>query len=281
VTALRTRLEDGVIAALTPLKAPALGGALGGYLHTLAAYNGELEGRQFEDVKGALRQGAPAVLVFTTDGEYDAIDIRRRKATARIRVELLAVSANYRGREERTRGDGGANDPGLYQLVEDVRNRLQGNDLDVAGAGPLTPVNEKVHAQRPDLCVWRLAYSVDADAFAPELDVADPAVTLVHGDVILPAADSDVADSESGTGDDLAFSGGVVTLHDAGASFDPEHVGRVLRLAGATTATNNGSFLVGSVPDATHLTFANALGATEAFAGTWKIKPLPLVQVES
>ena len=47
-------------------------------------------------------------------------------------------------------------------------------------------------------------------------------------------------------------------------------VGSYIRIVGATTAGNNGLFLVTAVPGPTQITYNN-LGATEAFTGTWRI----------
>lgn len=82
----------------------------------------------------------------------------------------------------------------------------------------------------------------------------------------------------TGQGDALSFSGGVVTLTDAGL---PDRqlghlVGHYITIAGATTPANNGTFKLTSVTERSlttpaTFTFANASGATEAFTGTWWI----------
>jgi hypothetical protein len=75
----------------------------------------------------------------------------------------------------------------------------------------------------------------------------------------------------TGTGDNLAFGGGIVTLTDAGASFTQADVGKQILIAGSTTPANDGTFTIATVVDNNNVTFANASGVTEAFTGTWTL----------
>lgn len=77
----------------------------------------------------------------------------------------------------------------------------------------------------------------------------------------------------TGTGDDFTnISPTITELLDAGASFASDMVGRWITISGATTPANNGTFLIASVPDATHIRYENSgPGVTEAFAGNWVI----------
>jgi hypothetical protein len=77
--------------------------------------------------------------------------------------------------------------------------------------------------------------------------------------------------SGSGTGDSFSLSGTTVTLTDAGASFVASDVGKTIKISGATTPGNDGEFVITSYISGTQLTYENASGATEAFAGTWSI----------
>lgn len=74
-----------------------------------------------------------------------------------------------------------------------------------------------------------------------------------------------------GTGDGFTFGAGNVTVECLTANFQASDVGKTITIAGATSADNNGSFVIASVADTHHLTYANALGVTEAFTGTWDI----------
>lgn len=75
----------------------------------------------------------------------------------------------------------------------------------------------------------------------------------------------------TGTGDSFAFSSPTVTLTDAGASWTSADIGRFITIAGSTSPGNDGTFMIESVPSGTTLTYTNATGVTEAFAGTWTI----------
>jgi len=71
--------------------------------------------------------------------------------------------------------------------------------------------------------------------------------------------------------DNFAFAVGVVTLTDFGGAFTAAMVGRTIHIKGATTAGNNGTFVIASFIGATQVTWANAAGAAEAFTGTYSV----------
>ena len=77
----------------------------------------------------------------------------------------------------------------------------------------------------------------------------------------------------SGTGDNFTFSGGNVTLTDAGASFTQADVGKQITIpaGSALSPGNEGTFTIATVADANNVTYANASGVTEAYAGTWTL----------
>jgi len=79
------------------------------------------------------------------------------------------------------------------------------------------------------------------------------------------------AQTATGTGDSFAFAAGVVTLTDAGATFTQLDVGRFITVAGSTTPANDGTFLITDYVDGNNIKYTNALGATEAYAGSWEI----------
>lgn len=77
--------------------------------------------------------------------------------------------------------------------------------------------------------------------------------------------------SSSGTGDSFTQSGNVTTLADSAGSFTSAMVGQHLLLAGATSTTNNGIFVISAFVNSTHVKFKNPLGVAESFGGTWRV----------
>lgn len=69
----------------------------------------------------------------------------------------------------------------------------------------------------------------------------------------------------------LSVAAGVVTLTASQPSFDDSMVGMVIRIADATSANNNGGFVIRSVPAPDQVTFGNPLGVSEAFSHGWAI----------
>lgn len=69
----------------------------------------------------------------------------------------------------------------------------------------------------------------------------------------------------------LAKSGSNVTLTATVNSFHASDIGKVVRIAIATTSGNNGAFIITAVPAANQITFVNSLGASETFAGAWSV----------
>jgi hypothetical protein len=178
LTALRKSYEDAVITALeTALLAETLpGGATGGYVKLVTPYNGPLAPTADDPQLRRLKEnGTPAIGVTTGDGDYSDIALRQRKSTLNAALELLVVCSNYRGAEEHNRGDGIDDDPGVYQLIEDIRNVLFGEELGVDGAGFALPAAEAVVLRTAEETVWRLSYDVDFDANrpAPDADADD------------------------------------------------------------------------------------------------------------
>lgn len=175
---LRRRLEDAVIAALKGLP----------YLRGARPYNGEMADP--ERVREALAGFYPGVLVATDDGAYRGLSVQQRRWTEEIKLELLVCSGNLRGREAQVRGDSRTDqkaDPGIYAMLEDVRDQLAGVELDVDGVGVLVPVSVTRQIHLADLSVWRATYSADADAVAKEPTRAT--ITEVAGDFNVPSPD--------------------------------------------------------------------------------------------
>lgn len=178
MSALRKRLEDAVVTALAGLT----------YLKACQPYSGEIGGaRDAEQIRAALNGRVPGVLVSTRDGKYTGTSVQAKRWTNRIDLALLVVSGNLRSQEARQRGDVAGNDPGIYQMTEDIRDALAGKDLDVDGAGFLVPSSEEVMAHLPGFTAWQLIYSVDTDANAKK--PTRPTITEVAGSVNIPAPD--------------------------------------------------------------------------------------------
>jgi len=70
----------------------------------------------------------------------------------------------------------------------------------------------------------------------------------------------------SGIGTSLTASGSTTTLLDSGGSFLSTDVGKKIEITGATNPSNNGTFVILTVPGPTQVTYTNALGITETSA---------------
>lgn len=82
-----------------------------------------------------------------------------------------------------------------------------------------------------------------------------------------------VASAVTGTGDSLTASSGYVTLVDSAGAFTGNEVDRMITIAGATAAANNGTFPVTSRSSATTIVYYNADAATQSsWGGTYSIE---------
>jgi phage gp37-like protein len=164
----RAEIEVAVLAALAPLSRVA-----GGYLAYLDQYNGELDGAKgSDDIKRALLGRAPSVLVTTSGALGETKGLRRRDSRVTLSVELVVISNHLRSMVAQNAGDGAVSptaDPGSYQILEDVRQRLHGHrlsdDPDAAPApanliGLLVWESDGVVIQAPDITAWRSAFSI-------------------------------------------------------------------------------------------------------------------------
>jgi hypothetical protein len=79
------------------------------------------------------------------------------------------------------------------------------------------------------------------------------------------------AQISTGTGDTIGGTAPTMTLTDAGAVFTAQDVGRFITLSGATTPANDGTFMIVGFTSGTVISYNNASGVAEAFAGTWTI----------
>lgn len=183
--ALRTRLEDSVVAELEMNLGTA---AEGGYLRLVKAYAGDIGPTRTDDDLMRLTQGvAPAVLVQTGDGTYNDHTIGRI-ATLDIVLNLFLVSQNLRSQEDRVRSTEDAH-PGIYEMIEDVRNRLWRRELACPGVGFLLPREESSILRTPDMSIWLLTYSVDTDAKLPAIEEEAGDLLGIDNDHNFPAAE--------------------------------------------------------------------------------------------
>ena len=158
----RTMVERAILALLETLTI-----RQGRYLQRLDHYNGEIGSEDaLEDIVGALQGNVPAVLIQTASASYDSTSIARSRLKATIQVEILLISAHMRSRESRNVGDEASvndpkSDPGIYQIIADVRSVLCSRPLGVQSAQMLVPVTEQVVIQTPQLSAWVMRYSID------------------------------------------------------------------------------------------------------------------------
>lgn len=175
MTALRTLVEDKVVELLETLLLETLpDGEAGGYLASVQPYPGDLSPTAEDpDFKALLAAGTPCIGVTTGDGTYGDVRLARLDADLDFTVELLVVSGNRRSADARIRGDGVSADPGIYQVIEDVRALLSWIDLGVEGAGGVTPVSERAVIRGRDLTVWHLVFDITGDVVQPRPDELD------------------------------------------------------------------------------------------------------------
>lgn len=207
---IRQQIEDGVIAELEE-RIGRLKNPQSGYLTAIEPYNGEITDSDGpEDMRLALRGRSPVVLVTAAGAALTPESVTRRRYMRRITVELYAISNHLRSRPDRLRrdvvaaGDATA-DPGIYRIAEDVQQLLSGNDLGLAGVGPLSPAREDVLLQLKDFTVWRLVYVTDTDAHVAPWDSGDQLMSAYQidgnlvdedGETVLPSPPNPMAEAD-------------------------------------------------------------------------------------
>lgn len=93
---------------------------------------------------------------------------------------------------------------------------------------------------------------------------AGPVTQYVNSRIALPVV-------KSGSGDTIGGAAPNMTLTDAGALFAAGDIGSYLTISGATTKANNGTFIITAFGGPTVVTYTNAVGAAEAFPGSWEL----------
>lgn len=155
----RLNVERAALGALDGLRR-----AVGGYLEAVEPYAGQLGGDDLDAVRNRLLGRSPAVLVSTGDGDYDTKAMSRRRAVVVLELHVDCISGHLRSPEARLAGDEagelGQGDPGLYVILADVRDRLMGMPLGVAGSAPPILSREDVLLVADDLAICRATYLV-------------------------------------------------------------------------------------------------------------------------
>ncbi len=169
----RLVLERAVLRALDDLRA-----ASGGYLQALRPYAGEYGGEIGATLE-ALGGRAPAILVWTGDADYQSKAMNNRVGIAVIDLHVDAISASLRSREARVAGDeasaSGQDDPGIYGILADARDRLMGAELGVPGIAAPVAVGEESLLLSAGLSVFRMTFRVRCSVVA-----AAPVRSPVH-----------------------------------------------------------------------------------------------------
>jgi len=173
----RQQLEDEIIARLKlSIGRPT---SPTGYVRLIEPYNGEIDETDGpEDIREALRGRVPAILVTANVSMLRSISVTKALFRRTISFELYCVSDHLRSPKSRLRADAAhqtdsRRDPGIYKMVEDIAETLQGQPCLVPGAGPLMPSREDVLLQRPDFTAWRLQYDCTVDSFNKPFDYSE------------------------------------------------------------------------------------------------------------
>lgn len=192
---LRQGIEDAVIARLAALKHD----QPGGYLRTLKPYQGSIS--PDDDDQDVNRQTAgrlPAVLVTTDNAEFDHLTTARTLARMSCDLVILVACDNLRSPEASARGDGHQADPGIYAILDAIRERLYGFDLGVDAVAIPLPLRERAIVRSGSKEIWQAVYRVDAeietdpDAGTAEYTRIIARHNLVENDAADPITEGDV-----------------------------------------------------------------------------------------
>jgi len=131
------------------------------YVNKVAYFGGGIE--DVLEVKKKATAGAPFILVQAQGGNPKMINVGGTYYRE-TQVSLLLIDRNARSQEEKRRGsDIALEPPGLYQMIEDVCDRLV-NQMPVDGSGVAIPsrawrivVDRNMHGD-PDIQIWLLTF---------------------------------------------------------------------------------------------------------------------------
>ena len=178
MASLRQQIEDAVIGTVR-MKYARDCNQQEGYLCLVGPYNGEIE--QIEgpdDFIRRIRGQFPCVLVASTSATLSAESSERTRFTRVLTVELYIGSDHMRDRESRLRKDvvaedDATQDPGIYQIIEDLHECIAGNDFGLECVDYFQPSREEVLLQETGFTLWRMQFSVKIDAHVAKRDAGD------------------------------------------------------------------------------------------------------------
>lgn len=146
-------VEDAIISALQPLK-----GSLG--VRTIKSYGGELE---TEDQARAIKL-FPAIYVVYGGSEYDEHGPRK---VERMSFNLLACDRSLRSEAEARRG--GAVNPGVYAMLDAMRDRLYGSALGLGSTVlPFRLLRQSAVWFSSHVCIYGAEYETGQQLIYPE-----------------------------------------------------------------------------------------------------------------
>jgi phage gp37-like protein len=151
MTNVPSQIEDALLTRLATLEVT----KLSGYVRTLRAYGGD-----FSAARKELTLLLPCVLVCYAGGEYRALGGGAYDVTSEWRV--VVADNNHRSETARRRGgEPASQNPGTYQMLEDVKALLDGVAL-LSGTKPLEIVREELVERQRNLSLysqlWRTRY---------------------------------------------------------------------------------------------------------------------------
>lgn len=175
---MRGMITESIIELLQPLHT-----RQGGYVEGIFHWRGETLDQLREQTRGA----RPAILVVAHTGDLEGQrGSRRDHGRKKLRVEVFVVSTHFGGHDARLTGTQNKNaagsgitggtgrqDPGSYQILDDVEALLYGRDTEVLGASYLIPRQELLEDESDEYCIWRMVYSIDVSA-PNTLNLVDP-----------------------------------------------------------------------------------------------------------
>jgi len=142
-----------------------------GYLTAVVPYNGDMSPDEDDPAFMRLVQnGTPVVAVSMGPGSYDDVALMHRFARQDTVLEILIVCGNLRSHEAHLRGDSIDDDPGLYEIEEDIRDAIWGLPLGVTNVGVADPLNTSAVMQGERFTAWLLTYKVPIHVEAAEWD---------------------------------------------------------------------------------------------------------------
>lgn len=185
---LRGDIENAAVRLLEPL----LRRPDGGYCSLIMPFGGELTpGRESDDWQRATQGAHPAMLIQSGDGAYENRTMGRN-ADYVLDLIVLIGTDNVRSQVAQTQGDstGASVDPGIYSMIDDVRDRLFNRPLaDVAGACTMRPINDGPVLRAPDRMIWGCLYQVRVDAVETGLEQFDGDYLILRSSINFPSTD--------------------------------------------------------------------------------------------